>query len=259
MWLDIKQAYRLSARFALALPAIAAIPIAAEAVQHAVEWRIGMFDSFKMAKLVEEHPQRLAFGHLKVGALFIMGYWAARFLAFQGDVRRTIQIDSTAFALFAMVLVFNVMMAVAQVQAGSWLSAMLPAGWPLFLVGLAAMLLAMLLELYLAAWKAGAALGNPHMHIAASIRIMRGNVGWSFGFTMAMFVPIMVLHYSLNGLAIGRPDALSWTLLALDTILVGYMAILFPATAFIAADRAARKRGASLIGEETTRPVAVGA
>lgn len=244
---EMKQAYGRSWAFALALPAIIAIPIAAEAVQHAIEWKIGMFESIHMAKAVESDPLRMAFGHVKVGALFIMSYWVARFLAFGGDVRRTLRLDGTALGLFAIVLAVNALITITQSQAGDWLSQLVPPGRSLLVAGLAVMLAAMAVELFLAPWKAGAALGNSHLHIGVSIRLMRGRIGWSFAFTLAMIVPVMVLHYVLNGLAIGRPPALAAGLLVADTLLVGYMAILFPATAFIVADRAARLRGVSLL------------
>jgi hypothetical protein len=68
---EMKQAYGRSWAFAWALPAIAAIPMAAEAIQHLVEWRIGMFESLEMAKVAENDPLRMGFGYLKVAALFI--------------------------------------------------------------------------------------------------------------------------------------------------------------------------------------------
>ena len=250
---EMKQAYGRSWAFALALPTIVAIPLVAEAVQHAIEWRIGMFESFDMAKAVESDPLRMGFGHVKVGALFIMGYWVARFLAFDGDARRTIRFDGTALGLFTMVLAVDVLITITQSHAGGWLSQLVPAGRPLLLVGLAAILAAMAMELFLAPWKAGAALGNPRLHICASIRLMRGQIAWSFAFTMAIIVPVMVLHYALNGLAIGRPPALAASLLAADTLLVGYMAVLFPATAFIVADRASRLHGETLLAEPEGR------
>jgi hypothetical protein len=251
---EIKQAYVSSWRFALALPAIAAIPIVAEVIQHAVEWHVGMFESLQMAKQVENDPLRMGFGQVKIWALFAMGYWVPRFLGFSGDARRTTRFDATALALFAMVLVFSLMMMVAQTRGGEVLSDIVPAGRPLILVGLAGILAMMVPELFLAPWKAAAALGNVNLHLGASIRMMRGRIAWSFGFTMMMITPIMVLHYALNGFAIGLHPALSVALLAADSLLVGYMAILFPATAFIVADRAARLRGESLLPEAEVRP-----
>jgi hypothetical protein len=250
MLTEIRQAYGRSWAFALALPGIVAIPIAAEAMQHAIEWRIGMFESFDLARGAENNSLRMGFGHVKIAALFIMGYWVTRFLAFGGDARRTLRFDGTAMGLFAMVLTFDALMAIVQTRAGGWLSQLVPSGWPLLLTGLAAMLAAMALQLFLTPWKAGAALGNPHLHLAASIRMMRGHIGWSFGYTLVMIVPVMVLHYALNGFAIGRAPALAIGLLSADSLLVGYMAVLLPASAFVIAERAARLRGESLLAAE---------
>ncbi|WP_114950693.1 hypothetical protein [Sphingosinicella terrae] len=242
------EAYRTSGRFMRVLPLIVAIPVVAELVQHVVEWRTGMFDSYAMAEAVAEHPARMGFGHVKVAALFLTGYWAMRFLAFEGDARRTLRWDPTAIALFSLVLVFQALMTLVQDQAGSWLAAIVPAGGALLLAGFVALLVAMAAELYLAPWKAGAAIGEPHLHWAASFRLMRGQIGWSFGFTLAMLAPTMILHYLLNGLAIGRPPALAAIVLAADSLLVGYMAILLPAANYLVARRAAERNGARLVG-----------
>jgi hypothetical protein len=144
------------------------------------------------------------------------------------------------------VLAVDILMVMVQDEAGGLLSQIVPSGRTLLITGLAAILAAMALELFLAPWKAGAAIGNPALHLGVSIRMMRGRIAWSFAFTLAMILPVMVIHYALNGFAIGRPPALAATLLAADTLLVAYMAILFPATAFIVAERAARLSGESL-------------
>lgn len=252
------EAYRTSGRFMRVLPLIVAIPVGAELVQHAVEWRIGMFDSYAMAEAVAEHPARMGFGHVKVAALFLAAYWAMRFLAFGGDVRRTLRWDPTAVALFSLVLVFQALMTLVQAQAGSWIAAIVPAGGTLILAGFVALLAATAAELYLAPWKAGAAIGEPHLHWAASFRLMRGQIAWSFGFFLAMIAPAMILHYLLNGLAIGRPPAVVAIMLAADALLVGYMAILLPAAEYLVARRAAERSGRTLPGFGPERPLVQG-
>ena len=244
----MREAYRTSGRFMRLLPFLVAIPVVAELVQHAIEWRTGMFESYAMAEAVAADPARMGFGQVKIAALFLMGYWAMRFAAFDGDRRRTLRFDGTAFALFALVLVFQALMTVVQGAAGGWLTAAVPAGWPLLLAGFVALLAAMAIELYLAPWKAGAAIGEPHLHWGASIRIMRGNILWSFGFTLAMIAPAMIVHYALNFAAIGLTPALTAVLLALDGLLVGYMAVLMPTASYLVARRAARRSGVDLVG-----------
>jgi hypothetical protein len=255
MWREIKDNYRLPARFMLALPLVAAVPIVVEAVQHLVEWRIGMFDSLAGAAAVESHPARMGVGYVKIASLLLVGFFVWRFLAFDSDRRQALRIDGTALRLFAPVMAFQVALVVAQSQAGGVLGALVPAGRPLILAGLAAMLVAMALELYLASWKVGLAAGNQRMTLAASIRTMRGNIGWSFGFTLAMFFPVMILHYLLNGLAIGRPTGVVAAMLAVDCLVVGYLAALFPTTVFIVARRAAARAEANVTSSVMPQPL----
>ncbi len=241
MWKEIKKNYRLPMRFVLALPLIAAVPIAIEAVQHLVEWRIGMFDSIAGAQAVEAHPARMAVGYAKTAALLFAAFWVWRFLSFGGDRARTLRVDRPTLRLFAPVVAFHVLLVVGQVLAGTALSAWFPAGGTLIMAGSAAMLAAMALELYLAPWKAGAAAGDERMTPGASVGSMSGNIAWSFAFTLLMFFPAMVLHYALNGFAIGRPGGIVLAMLAADSLLVGYIAALFPTTVFLVARRAAER------------------
>ena len=240
MWRELKETYAASGRFALALPLIFAAPVVVEAIQHAIEWRIGMFESFAAAEAVGNDPARLNFGYVKVATLFLVAYWVWRYLGF-GDRARALRFDPPAMRLFALVLLFHAAMVVAQNWAGQGLGMAFAPGWPLIFAGLTAMLVAMALELLLAGWKVGSALGNREMGLAASARLMRGNLGWSFAFSLAIFFPAMILHYALNILAIGRGAAIAVPMLALDSLLVGYLAVLLPASVFILVQRAAAR------------------
>lgn len=257
MWKDIKRAYAQAGKFMIALPLIASLPVGIEAIQHLVEWRIGMFDNLAMAAAVEEHPQRMAFGYAKTFILFLIPFWVLRFMAHQGDIRRVLRLDMTAMALFALVVGFDLCAMLMQNQVGTWMSAMVANRRTLLLVGLLTMLAVMMLEIYLVAWKAGAALGNSRLHPLASIRLMRGHILWGFGLTMAAFVPTIIIHYLLNGLAIGSSTAVTALLLGLDSLLVGYLAALYPAAAYIIAERAASAAGLRLAGREREIGLAV--
>lgn len=245
-WQAMRRAYAMSGRFVIALPLIAALVIAVEAVQHVVEWRIGMFASTDAAEALGAHPARMGFGYVKVAILFLVSFWVLRFLGFDGDARRAVAPDRTAYRLFAIVLLFEAAMLLVQERSGVWLAELVPPGAALLFAALAAMLVAMFLELYLAAWKTGAALGNPRLTIFASARAMHGRIWWSFGFTLAMMIPLMIVHYALNGFAIGRAPALAWAMLAVDSLLVGYLAALLPAAVFVVAARAAARKGVEL-------------
>ena len=240
MWKEMKEAYGSSGRFALALPLIFAAPVVVEAIQHLIEWRIGMFTSFAAAKAVGSDPARLNFGYVKIATLFLVAYWVWRFLGFN-DRARTLCFNPVALRLFALVMLYNVAMVVVQDLAGRGLGMAFEPGWALIVAGLAAMLGAMAVELLLAGWKVASALGDREMGVLASARLMRGNLGWSFAFSLGIFFPTMILHYALNFLAIGRGAAIAVPMLALDSLLVGYLAVILPAAVFIVARRAASR------------------
>ena len=73
---------------------------AVELLQHWAEVHIGMYDSLASAKLVEQHPLRMAIGHAKILSLILIGYWAMRFFAFDDPTEAT-RLDPRAVWLFA--------------------------------------------------------------------------------------------------------------------------------------------------------------
>jgi hypothetical protein len=102
------------------------------------------------------------------------------------------------------------------------------------------------LEIYLSAWKVGAALGNPRLGILASFRIMNGNFWWSLGYFLTMMLPLMIVHYGLNGLAVGRPDSVLWPMLIFDSLVVAYLGLVLAATVYLTARRATERSNVPL-------------
>ena len=143
-------------------------------------------------------------------------------------------------------LVWGVAMAIVQLFGGAVLAPYVPDAPTLALVGFGFVLVLTALEIYLMVWKAGASLGNPRLTIAASFRIMHGSFWWSLGFFVAMFLPLMILHYGLNALAVGRPDAILWPILVFDSLVVGYLGIVLAAVIYVTARRAAARKGVAL-------------
>jgi hypothetical protein len=242
---EVKANYALAWRVALALPLVFALPVAIEGVQHLIEWRIGMFESAAKASAVEDHPARAGWAYLKIGTLFLMGWWVWRFLTFGGDRDQTLRWNRVAAARYSMVLIFSAAITVCEMQVGEILSGAFESSRHTLLAAVGTMAAAMAVELYFAPWKVGSATGEPYTSLAASFKAMHGNVAWSFGLTLAMFFPIMILHYALGLLPIVLPPIVGALFLVLDSLLVGYLAILFPTTVYIIARRATAKSGAS--------------
>lgn len=100
-----------------------------------------------------------------------------------------------------------------------------------------------------------AALGNPALGPVRSIRMIAPRLAWSLAFSVAMFLPMMIVHYALSGLAIGQAPAMVWLLMAADSLVVGYLARILAATSFLIARRGAERAGESLA--PTTPPASL--
>ncbi|HTU11966.1 MAG TPA: hypothetical protein VMG08_13835 [Allosphingosinicella sp.] len=257
MFSEIKETYATSARFVRALPLIAALPVLAEAAQHVAEWRIGMYDSLAQASAVEAHPLRMGFGYVKTAALLLICYWVWRYFGLRGDTARARRLEAGAVASFVPVVLFGVVMMMIDSRLGEALGAVLPGGGAQLLAIFGVVFALMAFELLFAPWKVASALDNRRLDMGRSLAIMRGSFGWSFAFLLAMFLPLMILHYLLGGFAIGAPPAVSAALLVVDCLVVGALAVVLPATDFMLARRAAAKRGVDLAEQGAGLPRAV--
>jgi hypothetical protein len=246
MWTEIKAGYRDSARIAFALPLLFALPAVCELIQHVIEYRIGMFASLHAMEAVGNHPARMGFGQVKILSLILLVYWVSRWLAVQDGAPLRVSGDGRSAYLFLGVIAWTIGGGLAQQFGGTLLSPYVPNPTTLLLIGLAFFLLLTAVEIYLTAWKAGSALGNRRLTIAASFRVMAGNFWWSLGYFVIMFLPLMIVHYALNGFAVGRPDALLWPMLVLDALEVGYLGLVLATVTYVIARRATRRKSVAL-------------
>ena len=249
--------YRDSAAFVAALPLIAAVPFAVELVQHMVEVRAGMFNSYAGAEAAAADPNRELVGFFKVLSLFLVTYPVVRFLGFGRDRREAVRVTRTSALLFAAVLLFSCAMMAVQRVGGALLAEAIPSEGRLLLAGLLGILALMVVETFLVAWKAGAALGNPRLTAGRSFAIMRPRLLRSFGFTLAMLVPLMIVHYALNFAAIGVAPAIMWTILVVDSAVAAFLGIVLAATIYRLAARAAADAGVSLLPQQVSEQPAV--
>ena len=86
---DIVWIYRRILPFLLALPLLAAVPFAAELLQHVVEIALGLYKSGALTPAARE--VRLVFGILKIISIVVIIIVALRFWHFDGDTRRTLR------------------------------------------------------------------------------------------------------------------------------------------------------------------------
>ena len=244
MWQDIKDIYTSALSFSRALPLLFLIPVAAEAAQHVVEVRIGMYDSWDGARGASEAMTRMAWGFLKTLALTLPGYWFVRYMAWR-DPHRAGRIETPAAPLFLVILaVHAVLQALSLFGPGmAWFGLGDTAGG----VALGALfLLQTVVSIYLSAWLVAWPLGNAAIGPVRSFGIMAGSFWRAVGYLLAAVLPLMVVHYALGLGAIGRPRGLVWAMLALDSVLVGYLALTLTGAIFVAARHAAARQNVPL-------------
>ena len=235
-WTALKATYRDSLAFLIACPLLALIPVAVELLQHFAEVHIGMYDSLAMAKAVENHPLRMAFGFAKVLSLVVPGYWVARFLAWRVPALAG-RWDGRAAALFAGFLAFHAVSTALQLFV-------LPRTGTALLIGF---VVGTVLSALLVAWAAAAPLGNAAIGPLASIRLMAPRLLWTIAFMLVAMLPLMIPHYALAAAAIVGPKPLLWPVLVLDSLLVGWLAVLMVASGWYAALRATGLAGVALV------------
>jgi len=246
MWSDLKRTYADSAAFVVALPLVAAVPFAAQFLQHAIEVNVGMFDSYAAAETLDGHPARDAFGMIKILSLFLITYCVIRFIGFGRDRRQAVVVTRSSALLFGAVLLFNLAFMAVQRIGGTLLGQWITDPGQLLLTGTIGVFALMLLETYLAGWKSAAALGNPRMTVPMSAQVMHPRLLRSFGFTFAMMMPLMIVHYALNVAAIGVPAGAMWAILAVDSAVATFLGIVLAATLYRIAHRASEDSGLPL-------------
>lgn len=241
MWTAIRTTYRNASAFAVALPLLAALAIGFEALQHVVEWSIGMYASRAGAMATQFAPARTVAGIAKVLVIFALSFWVARFVVSGSSTGFTLRRDPVAVRRYALVVVFGIVVGIAPQVA----AALLPgSGLPRAVVGgITAVLFfgGFLLSIALSYWFAGAAVAEPQASAATSLRIAGPSMIWGAVLTVAVILPPMVLHYVFGLGAIGKPVAVAVAMLAVDAVLVGFLSLLIGAITVTIAQRMAAR------------------
>ena len=242
----LKAVFRHSWRYAAACPALFLIPVGFELVQHVIEFQLGFYDSSAAMVAAESEPARMIMGHVKVIALFLTAYWAVRFVAFDGDRTAASRFDPVAVRLFLPVLAWA-LLALVVIQDGPLLGRALDLPARPIGIGLLVLLVAsFLFEPLLATWKATAAIGDPQVGFLRSIKLTRSRYGWALGLSLLVVMPLMVVHYGLAFLSVGRSFGLTWAALAFDSVLVGFMGAAMSITNLVVARKVADRAGLTL-------------
>jgi hypothetical protein len=202
--------------FALA-PAIVAMVVLPEAVQHVVEIKLGMFDSLTDFRANGADPLRMGIGYVKIAGLVLCALATARFWHV-GSVGKALLIPprDLARSLFALVIGF----AASLPLEWSLRTAQPPQiQWPVIAVSWT---LSFLLFVYLM----GALFGDRKMTLRTAF-----TRGWRVVPLLAIllvvaFWPASTLHMLIHKFALGKAPALVWAVMAGDALLVGLLATL---------------------------------
>lgn len=242
-----KEVFVRSGRYALLCPILFLVPLTIEMIQHWAEIHIGMYDSIAAAKAVEGNLLRMGIGHLKILSLFLTGYWAMRFFGFGDSAREATRLDPVAVRLFAWVLLWGIFWLV-MVQDVPLLAAQFGVRDSVIAWSTGALILfSFPLELCVSAWKAGAALGNPRLSFWRSVAMIRGSFWWGLAMTFLTVIPLLVLHYVLFFVAIGKAPAMVWAIMALDSVVTAYLGVAMVAVTYVIARRMVERHGETLL------------
>lgn len=225
---EIRRVHISSLAFAAVLPLAAAIPLVAEFVQHVVEMRIGMYDGIEAAQAVEGHADRLLFGFIKTVALGLPAYFFVRWLASEGNRSFAARLERPALALFALVVALQALFAWLSLYV--WTSGAIAVG--LFVFSLIFMPL-------IARFVIAAPLGL-FVSPLQSMRMMAPHAFFAILFPLAAMLPLMAVHYALGlGAIFVTGDALKWAMLALDSFVTAWLALVLIAAQYVVATRPA--------------------
>jgi hypothetical protein len=242
LWTAFRQCYVEAWRFMIALPFIAAAVIGFEGLQHVVEWLGGMYRSFAGFKAVADDPGRMIAGLLKVGSIFLLQYWIARFVVSK-SIRKTLAFDLTAIRKFGWYFLFGFVLTSINLfvpeffpEAGSARRAV-----SIFLLVVA--LATFPIGVILIPWGVGAALGDVRASPLFAWSRAKGSILWGSALFVLAHLPLMAAHYALGYGAVGREPPVAILMLVVDALLVSFLSIVVNTSQVLIADRMARRAG----------------
>jgi hypothetical protein len=245
MWSDIKRLYAEAWAFAPALPVLFSIPVLIAFAQHVVEIDLGLYrEGFDGAAGFDQRLLTLAFAETL--ALLLPGYWFVRYMAWQRDAAQAKRFERPAAPLFGVQFALQAAM--------HWLSlfgpplglmlGLAPRWWNYATV--AGAIGAAVIGIYLTGWLVAWPLGNARIGPLRSVAVMAGHFWRTVGLAAAGSLPLMAAHQALGLGAVGQPGWLVWTLLSIDALVIGPLALTSAGASYLAAQRAANARGIAL-------------
>lgn len=235
---QLTQIYRLTARHLFALPLIFALPVFAEAIQHVVEFSLGMFLGGDGIQPGRETAIRMGIGGVKVSTILFTLVVTARYFLHDFDPHKALTFSSASRNAILVSIAFVIALVVVLSVGGPWLSDVTSAYLPFVPTSLRRFIpvVVLLAATYsfqkktfgiMAEILDDTPLNATHGAVASQV--------WMRDSWLPLLIataPPMVLHYKLNIWAVDAVPALQLALLAADSVLVGMMAVLIAAATF---------------------------
>lgn len=200
----------------------------AELVQHAVEWELGLFAADASIETALESDTYHAAAWAKLAAVTLCGWLVPRYLYQERDWRRVLRPDRTLLKGIAVMAGISGLPILPLMLAGGPGGILTAPPWA-HLVGLALTVPTMAIL----PWGVGLIAGDDAMTFRKSLRAMRGRWFWAAFLLLGCPLPPLVLHGALNLMAFGAAPVVAGSLLVLDSVLVGFMALVMGSAGWI--------------------------
>jgi len=228
---------RLAILFCLAAFPLFCIPLFFEGLQHIAEVWLGMFSAGAAENFsAEDQNIRLVFGVLKVLSLiaifvlvpryFIHGQSVESTLSFSNDAKRAALIGVASTIFFGIMIFFIGPIVVDLIIDGATDQQKMLYPFLVFL------LISFPLYTKMNGWMAGVFDDAPLRKGENKVLNKALKGGFSPVFLLCFF-PMLVVHYALNFWAMEQPMALIVTLLGLDSLVVGVLAVLMATSTYV--------------------------
>lgn len=226
-------------RHFLALPLILALPVLAEAAQHLVEFKLGMFASVDGIQPGMETNIRMVIGGLKVIAILFATIVMVRFFLHDRNSGMALQFSRPSRTAVLISILFTIALVAIITFAGPMFVTFANEHLPFIPTSLHRFLpmFALIAVIYPFQKKTFsimvAILDDTSMNAAQSEAASRAWMHDSWLTLLVAVAPAMVLHYFLNSRAVDASASIQLTLLTADCLVVGVMAVLIAAATFI--------------------------
>jgi hypothetical protein len=216
-WFSLVDQYRKGFSLFWLGPAVIALIVIPEFVQHVVEIQLGMFDSREAARALGNHPMRWAFGYAKIAGLVLAFLASARFWWCSLHGGRWYDLRGIAWKKFLVGLVlFNLVGLAAEPLAGI-------VGEPALTI--LRIMLSLLSLPFLFIMLAGL-FGDRTVTLADAWKSSWRYVPLFALLLVLGFAPAQLLHGLNHSWAFGASPALVWVLMIFDSLVVGLLASL---------------------------------